>query len=139
EELNYDTSFKHVGLKLKIIRGDAIPTLGLDTESDGSFRVVSAIKYKGAAYKSGFMVGDILLAIDDERVVQTTIASRLGAMQIGVEVDVTVVRDDRIITIPLTLGAHQPTNYKIIEDPQADPGAVALRKSWLKPYVMPFN
>ncbi|MEE2710079.1 MAG: PDZ domain-containing protein [Gemmatimonadota bacterium] len=139
EELDYDTPFKHAGLKLEIIRGEAVPSLGLDTEADGSLRVVTAIEFDGPAYKAGIMIGDILLAIDDERVVQSTMASRLGAMKIGAEVGVTVVRDDRIITIPLMLGAHQQTKYKIIEDPQANPGAVTLREAWLKPYAMPFR
>ncbi len=128
-----------VGLKLEAIKGKPRPSLGLETEADGSLRVVSAIDFDGTAYKAGIMIGDILLAIDEERVVHQTIVSRLSTMQIGAQVDVMVIRDDRILTIPLTLEAHQPTEYRIVEDSEATPDAIAVRNAWLKPYVAPYK
>ncbi|MEE2992616.1 MAG: PDZ domain-containing protein [Gemmatimonadota bacterium] len=138
-ELDYDRALKQVGLKLEITRGDPEPSLGLETEVEGSVPVVSAIDFDGAAYKAGIMPRDILLTVAGERVVEQTFASRLKSMQIGDEVDVMVMRDDRILTISLILETHRPATYKIIEDPQAFPGATAVGNAWLKPYAPPFK
>ena len=79
------------------------------------------------------MPSDVLLALDDERVVPATFAARLNDRKAGAVARLTVLRGDRFLTIPVTLEEERKPTYKIVEDPAASAAARALRDSWLRP------
>jgi predicted metalloprotease with PDZ domain len=95
--------------------------------------LVDSVPPSGAGYDAGLMPGDIILALDDERVMPATFAARLNDRRAGAVVRLQVMRGDRLLAVPVTLQEDRKPTYKIVEDPNAPAAARALRDSWLRP------
>jgi predicted metalloprotease with PDZ domain len=79
------------------------------------------------------MPGDVLVALDDERVIPATFAARLNDRPAGGSVRLQVMRGDRLLALTVALQEERTPAYKIVEDPAAPPAVRALREAWLKP------
>jgi predicted metalloprotease with PDZ domain len=77
------------------------------------------------------MPGDVLLAMDDERVLPATWAARLAMHKAGDTVRLQVMRGDRLVTVSVALQEDRAPTYRIVEDPGAAAAARALRDRWL--------
>ena len=133
DELPYDSMLTAAGLKLEISRAPAARSIGAATRTDADRLVVDSVPPSGAAYDAGLMPNDVLLALDDERVVPGTFAARLNDRKAGAIAKLTVMRGDRFLTIPVTLEEERKPTYKIVEDPAATAAQRALRDAWLRP------
>ena len=133
DELPYDTTLASVGLKLEIARAAAARSIGVTTRTDADRLIVDSVPSSGAGYDAGLMPGDVLLALDEERVVPATFQARLNDRKAGGSVKLQVMRGDRFLTLPVILQEDRKATYKVVEDLNAPPAAVALRDSWLRP------
>ena len=133
DELPYDSMLTAAGLKLEISRAPAARSIGAATRTDADRLIVDSVPPSGAGYDAGLMPNDVLLALDDERVVPGTFAARLNDRKAGAIAKLTVMRGDRFLTIPVTLEEERKPTYKIVEDPAASAAARALRDAWLRP------
>lgn len=132
DEIDYDAFFRHAGLKLQIDRSPTTPSLGVTTRTDADRLIVDNVPPSGAGYDAGLMPGDILVSMDDERVVTATFAARLAHRGAGKTVKLSVMRADRPLTVSLTLQEDRAPTYKIVEDPDAPAAAKELRENWLR-------
>jgi predicted metalloprotease with PDZ domain len=84
-----------------------------------------------AAEAAGLSSGDELLAVDDWRLRRLDDAQRL--MQSGAPANVLVSRDQRVLTLPVTLPKEDasPGAISLAPDAKAPRAAQALRKAWL--------
>jgi predicted metalloprotease with PDZ domain len=133
DELPYDGMLAHAGLKLEVAHAPATRSIGVVTRTEADRLIVDSVPPSGAGYDAGLMPGDVVLALDDERVVPATFGARLNDRGAGAAVKLQVMRGDRLLAITVTLqDDHKPT-YKITEDPAASSAARTLRDAWLKP------
>lgn len=133
DELPYDTTLATVGLKLEVTLAAPARSIGVTTRTDADRLIVDNVPPSGAGYEAGLMPGDVLLALDEERVMPATFAARLNDRKGGAVAKLQVMRGDRLLTVPVTLQEDRKATYKVVEDPNAPPAAVALRDSWLRP------
>ena len=137
EELEYNAYLQHVGLRLDVTEDEKQfkASWQLETTMNGDQFVVSGIEFEGAAYRAGIMTGDVLLMLNDERIVATTLASRLKSLGVGGEARLQVLRDDRLVAVNVTLAEDRPLVYKVVEDEKATRAQNKVRESWLTPYA----
>lgn len=133
DELPYDAMLARAGLKLEIARAPAARSLGVPTRTDADRLIVDSVPPSGAGYDAGLMPGDVLLALDEERVIPATFAARLNDRPAGAPVKLQVMRGDRLLALTVALQEDRKPTYKVVEDPAASPAARALRDAWLKP------
>ena len=117
DELPYDTTLATVGLKLEVARAAAARSIGVTTRTDADRLIVDTLPQSGAGYDAGLMPGDVLLALDDERVIPATFAARLNDRKTGSVVKLQVMRGDRLLTLAVTLQEDRKATYKVVEDP----------------------
>jgi len=132
DEIDYDAYLGHAGLKLQVDRAEARRTVGVTTRTDADQLVVANVPPAGPGYDAGLMPGDILLAIDGERVIPPAFDAWLNERQAGARVELQVMRGDRLITIPVVLAEERAPTYKVVEDPEAGAGATTLRDAWFR-------
>ena len=132
DEIDYDAYLRHAGLKLQIDRASPVRSIGVATRTDGDRLIVSNVPPSGAGYDAGLMVNDVLLALDDERIVPATFGARLNDRQAGAAARLTLLRGDRMLTITVTLQEDRAPTYKVIEDPDASAAAKEFRDMWFK-------
>jgi len=94
--------------------------------------VIANVPPTGPGYDAGLMPGDVLLAIDGERVVPATFDARLDDRQAGARVELQALRGDRLITVRVALAEERAPTFKVVEDPEAGAEARALRDAWFK-------
>ena len=133
DELPYDAGLARVGLKLEIARAAASRSIGATTRTDADRLIVDSVPPSGAGYDAGLMPGDVILSLDEERVMPATFAARLNDRRAGAVARLQVMRGDRLVAVPVTLQEERKPTYKVVEDPSAPAAARALRDSWLQP------
>jgi len=101
----------------------------------GDLMKVSALEYEGAAYRAGLMTGDILVTMNGERLIQSTLDARMNTIGVGGQAVIQALRGDRLVSVTVTLAEDRPVSYKIVEEEKAAQSAVDLRESWLAPYA----
>ncbi len=132
DEVDYDTYLGHAGLKIQIDRATPTRTIGVTTRTEADRLVVANVPPSGPGYDAGLMPGDMLLAIDGERIIPSAFDAWIDEREAGARVELQVLRGDRLITVPVVLGEEQAPTYKVVEDPDAAAGANALRDVWFK-------
>lgn len=133
DELPYEAMLGRAGLTLEIARAAAVRSIGVATRTDADRLLVDSVPPSGAGYDAGLMPGDVILVLDEERVVPATFGARLNDRRAGSVARLQVMRGDRLLTVPVTLQEDRKPTYKIVEDPNAPASARAVRDSWLRP------
>lgn len=116
--------FPHVMLALGVVlalavgaayaQNDGQPFLGFGFEPGDEGVVVTRLLPGGPADEAGLEAGDVITAVDGETVTADTIAGMIGALNVGDEVELSVVRDDEALDLTATLGSRDDLT------PQAD-------------------
>src|SRR5262249_38239301 len=69
------------------------------------------------AAEAGLDIGDILVSMDGDRVEATTFDRRFSEKKIGATIQMTVMRRDRLLTIPVQVGSRPKFAYSKREKP----------------------
>jgi predicted metalloprotease with PDZ domain len=109
------------------------PWLGIRTRgSQGRLRITHVLD-GGPAQQAGLMADDEIVAVSGWRVDPETFSPLLGRLAIGQPVELHVFRRDELL--PFALHTAEPpkdTCYLTVDENAAD-GALARRRSWLRP------
>jgi predicted metalloprotease with PDZ domain len=147
DEIPWNEFLDHAGLELVETKGKPKPHIGITTGTQvpgGGFGggqsftqlpqgqlAITNVASDSPAARSGLDVGDVLVAIDGDRVDPATFNARFGEKQIGTPVAITVMRNDRMVTRTVTIGQEEKIAYSI----KQKAGATVLQKeiysSWL--------
>jgi serine protease Do len=100
-----------LGIETQVLTRDISDLLGIQ-----HYKVrVTQVFEKSAATKAGISVGDVIVAVDNERI-EATMASDIGVLpvmlrryDIGDRVSLTVLRDSKEIQVSVVLGSSPPT------------------------------
>jgi predicted metalloprotease with PDZ domain len=147
EEIPWNTFFAHAGLMLEQKKGTPRPYIGITTGNTlpgaGFFNAPPTVLPQGQiavtniapgslAERAGLDVGDILIAMDGDRVQATSFNDRFGEKKIGAQVIFTVLRRDEVRSITVPVGQEEPVTFSINETPNATDLQKAIFTSWLK-------
>jgi predicted metalloprotease with PDZ domain len=75
--------------------------------------------------------GDVLLAMDSERVTFDNLASRIHSKPLGKPVTLAVMRGERLLMLPLTPGTLQTEIWNLAEGIPTSSDQVRLRNAWM--------
>jgi predicted metalloprotease with PDZ domain len=119
-----------VGLELRRETSPPTAALGAKLAVSGSDTRLATVFSGGAAHEAGLSGGDTLIAIDGLRVMPGRAATLVSRYRPGDAVDVTVFRNDLLMTRRLIFGS---TQAGVVIEPSAKPAkrAARLREEWL--------
>ncbi len=133
EELDYAEALAWFGLRFQLPAaskpGDAPPKswLGVSTKTDAGCLIVTEVLRGSPGYEAGISPADEILGIGDYRVRPDQWISTLELYRPQEVVNLLVSRRDRLITIPVRLGA-EPSRRWIVE---TDPDSTDLQRQHL--------
>ena len=146
EEIPWNAFFEHAGLMLEEKKGSPRPYIGITTgntlPSTGFFNAPPTVLPQGQiaitnvapgspAEEAGVDVGDVLVAMDGDRVDAASFNDRFNERKVGSSVVFTVLRREQQRTLSVIVGKEEPVTYSI----KGKLGATDLQKkifsSWL--------
>jgi len=145
EEIPWNAFFDHAGLVLEENKGNAKPYLGITTGTTlpgvgffatpialpaGQIAITNVVSGTEAE-RAGLDVGDILIAMDGDKVEASTFNDRFGEKKIGATVMFSVLRRDQLKNISVSVGKNEPVTYAIKEKSAPTEMQKALFSSWL--------
>jgi len=132
EELDYNHYLGYAGLRLRICPPEIkpLPTTGFTAVLNANKLLVTQVERDTAAWIEGINVNDELLAINGNRIVD--LEKSLQFQLPGDIIDLTLVRDGRLLQIPLTLQNQHKIKYQIEEIWEPSSLQISVRNKWLK-------
>lgn len=147
EEIPWNDYLDHAGLMLEEKKGPVEPYYGITTGTSiptgaGAFGpattpvpqgqiAITGITVDSPAAEAGLDIGDILVSMDGDRIDPATFAQRLAEKKPGSTIQIAVMRRDRLMTIPVTVGSREPITYSIKEKTSATDLQKQIFTSWL--------
>ena len=146
EEIPWNTFFDHAGLILEEKKGTASPYIGITTGNTlpgaGFFNAPPIVLPQGQiavtnvapgspAEEAGLDVGDVLVAMDGDRVEAASFNDRFKEKKMGANIVFTVLRRDQLRSITVAIGKEEPVTYSIKEKPDATEIQKKIFLSWL--------
>ena len=80
---------------------------------------------------AGLDIGDVLVAVDGDRIDPASFVDRLNEKKIGSTIQLTVMRRERMITVKVQVGSREAIAYSIKEKPNATELQKQIFTSWL--------
>ncbi len=115
DELPFDEYLKPFGLQLIGTEDEEpVPYLGMTVKTQNGHESITFVEAGSPAAVAGVDVGDELLAIDGLRVTAEQFSDRLKDYKAGDIIEVSVFHQDELRSLPVTLGAPQPSRYQIV-------------------------
>ncbi|HLG17991.1 MAG TPA: PDZ domain-containing protein [Blastocatellia bacterium] len=148
EEIPWNDFFDHAGLVLEEKKGPATAYLGITTGtsipavgfpggpaataqvSPGQIAITNVAPDSPAA-EAGLDVGDILVAMDGDRIDPATFTQRVGEKKIGSTITISVLRRDRLLAIPVIVGKEEKITYSLKEKTGASEMQKKIFTSWM--------
>jgi predicted metalloprotease with PDZ domain len=130
----YDQFLNEAGLQLQVdtLPGTS-PTLGVRVEKVDQGEKVLQVWPGSAADKAGIGSGDIIQAVDEQSLEESSLADRLKEYAAGGTVILTVLRHGEQQHLQATLDPAPSLVYTIGNFPQVTPEEIQLRNAWLAP------
>lgn len=147
EEIPWNDFLDHAGLMLEEKKGKPEPYIGITTGTSiptgaGAFGpatiqlpagqiAITGIAPDSSAAEAGLDIGDILVAMDGDRIDPASFNDRFKEKKIGSTIQLTVTRRDRLMTINVPLSSREPVTYSIKEKRDATELQKQIFTSWL--------
>lgn len=147
EEIPWNDFLGHAGLELEEQKARPAPSIGITTGTSirsggGIFGpaltplpegqiAITGITPDSPAEQAGFDIGDVLVAMDGDRIESDTFERRFSEKKIGATIALTVLRRDRLLTINVTIGSQEKISYSIRERSDATDLQKQIFMSWL--------
>lgn len=147
EEIPWNDFLDHAGLVLEEKKAKAEPYLGVTTGTSiptggGAFGpatiqlpagqiAITGITADSPAARAGLDIGDVLVAMDGDRIDPATFVDRFNEKKIGSTIQLTVTRRDRLITLDVRIGSREQITYSIKEKADATELQKKIFASWL--------
>lgn len=147
EEIPWNDFLEHAGLMLQKKKSPATSYIGISTGTSipgggGPFGpqttpvpqgqiAITNVEPDSPAAEAGLDVGDILIAMDDDRIDPAAFEKRIAERKIGSRIALTVMRRERLMTINVAVGSRETVSYSIKEKPDASELQKKIFTSWL--------
>jgi predicted metalloprotease with PDZ domain len=131
-EIDYNLYLDKLGLRVASAKGPFTISFGIEFERiEANQARIRRVLPGTAAETAKLDAGDIIVAMDSERVIFDNLASRIHSKQIGKMVVLTVMRGERLLTLNLMPVATQNETWTISELGNATAEQRRLRGDWL--------
>jgi len=131
-ELDYNRYIKQAGLSAEVQLQPASIYVGIEFEAgDGNAPRIKRVASNSPAERAKLDPGDLLVAMNDERLTFENFRSRLHSHTIGETIRLTVLREQRLLTLPVTPVEFQDEHWQLNELIRATPEQIQLKEAWL--------
>jgi predicted metalloprotease with PDZ domain len=131
-DLDYNSSLRYAGLEVAFYHLESVIYIGIESERSENNQVrIRRVAANSPAERAQLDIGDILIAMDSERVTADNMLNRIHSKRIGVPVNVTFMRGERMLSTQLTPGETKEDSCTFFETPTAKPDQIQIRNSWL--------
>jgi predicted metalloprotease with PDZ domain len=114
-ELPFDEYLEPFGLQLlSIEEAESAPYLGAMVKTENGQESIKFVEANSPAAVAGVNAGDELLAIDGLRVTADQLSDRLKDYKVGDTIQLSIFHQDELLTLPIKLGASQPSRYQLV-------------------------
>jgi predicted metalloprotease with PDZ domain len=132
EELDYNRYVKQAGLAVDTSLQPASIYLGIQFEqAEPNFVRVKRVLADSPAELAKLDAGDVLIAMNDERLAYDNFVSRLHSHAIGETIKLTVMRGQRLLSLDIVPVEFQEQRWQLNENPRPAPEQLQLKNSWL--------
>ena len=132
EEIDYNRYLKQAGLTVETSLQPASIYLGIQFEQAETNLVrVKRVLANSPAEQAKLDAGDILIAMNDERLAYDNFISRLHSHTIGERIKLTVMRGQRLLTLNIIPVEFQEQRWQLNETPRPTPEQLQLKNTWL--------
>lgn len=147
EEISWNQFLDHAGLMLEEKKGPAASYIGITTgtsiPSGGNIFspaltplpqgqiAITAIAPDSPAYEAGLDIGDILIAMDGDRIDAASFDQRFAEKKVGSKLELTVMRRNRLMTISVPVISRERITYSIKEKTDATELQKKIFTTWL--------
>jgi predicted metalloprotease with PDZ domain len=114
------------------LSGTSVPSgFGLSWKADPSLLIVEHVMHGGSAAESGVLPGDEVLAINGLRVLPQSIDSRINSLRPDEQVELTLVRNGQLLTLPVRVQLAIPEKFEIVTKPKMSRQEKLRLEKWL--------
>jgi predicted metalloprotease with PDZ domain len=132
EEIDYNRYVKQTGLTVETSLQPGSIYLGLQLEqAEANLVRVKRVVANSPAEQAKLDAGDILIAMNDERLAYDNFTSRLHSHTIGETIKLTVMRGPRLLTLNIVPVEFQEQRWQLNENPRPTPEQLQLKNTWL--------
>jgi len=132
QELDYNRYLRQAGLTVDVQLQPGTIYLGVEFEpGEGSLPRLKRIAPNSPAERAKLDAGDILVAMNDERLTFENFRSRLHSHTIGETVKLTVMRGERLLYLNIVPVEFQEERWQVNEAARPTPEQLQLKNAWL--------
>ena len=140
DDLPVDQALEWYGLSLNRapersaaeMSGDVPPAgFGVNWSSSGTALLVDQVLLGHSGAEAGLLPGDELIAVDGFRVTPENHHARFLRLTPGQEVILTIVRHERLMTLPARVQHAIPDTYRVVPDPKISRKKQKRMEQWL--------
>jgi predicted metalloprotease with PDZ domain len=133
EELDYNRHLIPVGLRVEVLRQPSTIYIGIEFErSDTGPPRVRRIAPNSPAERARLDAGDLLIAMNGDRLTFENFRTRLHANGIGSTISLEVMREERLIQLDVIPSEHQEETWALESIRNATPEQMEFRNRWLE-------
>jgi len=132
QEVDYNRYLKQAGLAAEVQLQPGSIYVGIEFESsEGSLPRIKRVVPNSPAERAKLDTGDVLIAMNDERLTFENFRSRLHSHTIGETVKLTVMREQRLVNLNIVPVEFQEERWQLNEVSRPTPEQVQLKNAWL--------
>ncbi len=132
DEPDYNRYLKQAGLSVEVSPQPASIYLGIEFEqAESNLPRVKRVVATSPAEQATLDVGDILIAMNDERLTYGNFVSRLHSHSIGETIKLTITRGQHLMTLNIVPIEFQEQRWQLNENPQPTAQQRELKNAWL--------
>ena len=132
-ELDYNRYLKQAGLAVDVQLQPGTIYLGVELDAgEGNLPRVRRVIPNTPAERAKLDAGDLLIALNDERLTAENFRSRLHSHAIGETVKLTVLRNQRLVNLNIVPIEFQEERWQLNEMPRPTADQLELKNGWLK-------
>src|SRR5437762_11659892 len=132
EDLDYNRYFREAGLTVDVQLQPGTIYLGIEFEpGEGSLPRLKRIAPNSPAERAKLDAGDVLVAMNDERLTFENFRSRLHSHTIGETIKLTVMRGERLLHLNIVPVEFQEERWQVNEVSRPTPEQLQLKNAWL--------
>lgn len=132
QELDYNRYLKQAGLSVEVQLQPAGIYLGIEFEpGDGNLPRLKRVVANSPAERAKLDAGDLLVAMNEERLTFENFRSRLHSHTIGETIRLTVLRGQRLLNVTIVPVEFQEERWQLNESARPTPEQLQLKNVWL--------
>ena len=129
--LDWETMLGYAGLVVKPVEGSQRVWLGITPVEQGGKTVVRQVVAGSPAYDAGVNSGDEILALNGYRVRSNDLVQRIGEMNPGEKVKLSLFREDQLRELEIELRKQEVPSYRVTKVEKPTGLQKRIIESWL--------